>query len=205
MRFSGVVSSSRIPFSDPVRSHIPSNHLSLSLWGSFFFLLENARALELLSLPLTSYFGQWFLFLFLPYQSDHFGTDCGHKQGWAFGLGLERLAMILFSIPDIRLFWSKDPRFLSQFSPSKGIVPFVPFSKYPECYKDVSFWLPKQGEQGEDGDAVASWQENDFCDAVRDTAGDLIEGVRLVRIFFFSASCFFPSSPSPSFLSLAFV
>ena len=27
--------------------------------------------------------------------------------GWAFGLGLERLAMILFDIPDIRLFWSK--------------------------------------------------------------------------------------------------
>lgn len=27
------------------------------------------------------------------------------EHGWAFGLGLERLAMILFSIPDIRLFW----------------------------------------------------------------------------------------------------
>ena len=27
--------------------------------------------------------------------------DCG----WAFGLGLERLAMVLFAIPDIRLFW----------------------------------------------------------------------------------------------------
>ena len=28
-----------------------------------------------------------------------------NEHGWAFGLGLERLAMILFSIPDIRLFW----------------------------------------------------------------------------------------------------
>lgn len=34
---------------------------------------------------------------------------------WAFGVGLERLAMKLYEIPDIRLFWSKDPGFLSQF------------------------------------------------------------------------------------------
>ena len=38
-----------------------------------------------------------------------------NKAGWAFGLGLERLAMKLYSIPDIRLFWSSDTGFLSQF------------------------------------------------------------------------------------------
>jgi phenylalanyl-tRNA synthetase alpha chain len=35
------------------------------------------------------------------------------EVGWAFGLGLERWAMKLFDIGDIRLFWSEDPRFLS--------------------------------------------------------------------------------------------
>lgn len=64
-----------------------------------------------------------------------------NRVGWAFGIGLERIAMLLYSIPDIRLFWSKDTRFLSQFSEQKPIRRFVPFSKYPACFKDVSFWL----------------------------------------------------------------
>jgi phenylalanyl-tRNA synthetase alpha chain len=36
--------------------------------------------------------------------------------GYAFGLGMDRLAMILFDIPDIRLFSQNDLRFLRQFA-----------------------------------------------------------------------------------------
>jgi phenylalanyl-tRNA synthetase alpha chain len=64
-----------------------------------------------------------------------------NRVGWAFGIGLERIAMLLYSIPDIRLFWSRDTRFLCQFSEAEPIKRFVPFSKYPACFKDVSFWL----------------------------------------------------------------
>lgn len=77
--------------------------------------------------------------------------------------------MILYSIPDIRLFWSQDPRFLSQFESGK-ITKFEPYSKYPPCYKDVSFWLPE----------ASSLHENDLCDAVRDAAGDVVEDVKMV-------------------------
>lgn len=80
--------------------------------------------------------------------------------------------MILFSIPDIRLFWSEDSRFLSQFEQGK-INAFQPYSKYPSCFKDVSFWISQRG----------LFHENDFCDIIRDTAGDLVENVQRVSLF----------------------
>ena len=97
------------------------------------------------------------------------------RIGWAFGLGLDRLAMLLFDVPDIRLFWSRDERFLEQFS-TVGIDPktnikFQPYSKYPACYKDVAFWLPE------------TFSENDFHEVVRSSAEDLVEKVELIDKF----------------------
>ncbi len=57
------------------------------------------------------------------------------RRAWAFGLGLERLAMVLFQIPDIRLFWAEDPRFLKQFRSGDLRTAFKPFSKFPACFK----------------------------------------------------------------------
>ncbi|KAJ2546668.1 phenylalanyl-tRNA synthetase alpha subunit, mitochondrial [Coemansia sp. RSA 1933] len=94
------------------------------------------------------------------------------RVGWAFGFGLERLAMLLFGIPDIRLFWSNDPRFAEQFLPGQ-INTFRAFSRHPACTKDISFWLPSTGD----------FHENDVMDLVRETAGDLVEGVKLIDSF----------------------
>lgn len=43
--------------------------------------------------------------------------DPGKVSGFAFGFGIERLAMILHRVPDIRMFVENDQRFLSQFAP----------------------------------------------------------------------------------------
>lgn len=94
-----------------------------------------------------------------------------NNVAWAFGLGLERLAMVLFDIPDIRLFWLSDERFTSQFSQGQLGIKFKPFSKYPPCYKDMSFWINE------------SFTENNLCEVVRGVAGDLVEEVRLIDNF----------------------
>jgi len=36
-------------------------------------------------------------------------------SGFAFGMGLERMAMLLYQVEDIRMFYENDLRFLSQF------------------------------------------------------------------------------------------
>ena len=41
--------------------------------------------------------------------------DPGKMQGFAFGVGIDRLAMIKYNIPDIRFFYSGDLRFIEQF------------------------------------------------------------------------------------------
>jgi phenylalanyl-tRNA synthetase alpha chain len=97
----------------------------------------------------------------------------GSKKAWAFGLGLERLAMVLFGIPDIRLFWSNDARFLSQFEQKVGDIKFQPYSKYPPCFKDVSFWITDP----------ETFHVHDLLDVTRQLAGDLVETVELVDQF----------------------
>ena len=114
-----------------------------------------------------------------------------HRVGWAFGLGLERIAMLLYSIPDIRLFWSTDSRFLTQFSASAPIKRFVPFSKYPACFKDVSFWLRTSSSAAggaspvptPGSSTVALFHENDLMEIAREVCGDVVEDIRLTDEF----------------------
>jgi phenylalanyl-tRNA synthetase alpha chain len=48
------------------------------------------------------------------YVADH-GYDPDKVQGFAFGMGIERIAMLKHGVPDLRLFYDNDVRFLEQF------------------------------------------------------------------------------------------
>jgi phenylalanyl-tRNA synthetase alpha chain len=89
--------------------------------------------------------------------------------------GLERLAMVIFDIPDIRLFWTEDERFHRFFRGKTADdilkIRFKPYSKYPPCLKDVTFWQSP------------TFTENSFCALVREIAGDLAEQVQLLDRF----------------------
>ena len=50
-----------------------------------------------------------------PHVLEMAGIDPGEWSGWAFGFGLERLAMRRFKIDDLRLIFENDVRFLEQF------------------------------------------------------------------------------------------
>jgi phenylalanyl-tRNA synthetase alpha chain len=43
------------------------------------------------------------------------GIDAERYSGFAFGIGVERVAMLRYGIPDIRVLFENDPRFLAQF------------------------------------------------------------------------------------------
>jgi len=96
---------------------------------------------------------------------EKLGVDSKNYTGWAFGFGLERLAISSMELPDIRLLWSTDPRVTKQLHMGQK---FEEVSKYPPVIRDISFIVPK------------TFAPNDYFDLVRDIAGDLVEQVELI-------------------------
>jgi len=93
----------------------------------------------------------------------NFSLDPATYNGWAFAFGIERLAMKKMDIPDIRIFWSTDPRITSQFKDINSKYKEV--SKYPAVVRDISFVIDKN---------IAL---NNYYELVRDEGGDLVEQV----------------------------
>lgn len=111
--------------------------------------------------------GQWVEMLGsgLPRKSvlSNFGVE-GYN-GWAFGFGMERLAMASMELPDIRLLWSDDERVKKQLYLGNK---FQEVSKFPPITRDISFVVGKD------------FVPNDYFDLIRDIGGNLIEQVELL-------------------------
>jgi phenylalanyl-tRNA synthetase alpha chain len=88
--------------------------------------------------------------------------------GWAFGFGLERLAIVGMQLPDIRLLWSTDERVKKQLK--LGHI-YKEVSKYPAITRDISFVVKK------------NFVPNNYFDLIRDIVGDLAEEVTLLDKF----------------------
>jgi phenylalanyl-tRNA synthetase alpha chain len=47
---------------------------------------------------------------------ENCGIDSEKYSGFAFGMGVERFAMLRYGVNDLRLFFENDLRFLGQFN-----------------------------------------------------------------------------------------
>jgi phenylalanyl-tRNA synthetase alpha chain len=96
---------------------------------------------------------------------EKFGVDSTKWNGWAFGPGIERLAMVGMELPDIRLLWSQDERVKKQLKLGQH---YKEVSKYPPIVRDISFIVNKD------------FVPNNYFDLVRDVIGDTAEEMKLV-------------------------
>jgi phenylalanyl-tRNA synthetase alpha chain len=85
-------------------------------------------------------------------------NDCDRlgECGWSVGINLDRVAMILYNVPDIRWFWVKE-----QWKENEELS--VPFTHI----KDISFWLNDN-----------NFNQNEFNSYVWEKAGLSLEEVR---------------------------
>ncbi len=102
-----------------------------------------------------------------PAVIKNLGFDPNIYNGWAFGFGADRLAMVKMHIPDIRLLRSTDERVLKQFKDLRHI--YQPVSKYPPVVRDISFVVEKN-----------SFNINRYYEIVREIGGEFVEEVKLL-------------------------
>ncbi len=93
----------------------------------------------------------------------NFGLEGYH--GWAFGFGLDRLAIASMELPDIRLLWSEDERVKKQLKLGNK---YQEVSKFPPIVRDISFVVPN------------TFVPNDYFDLIRDVGGEMVENVELI-------------------------
>lgn len=96
------------------------------------------------------------------------GLDPNQYSGLAMGIGLDRLAMLIKNIDDIRILRSNDVRIKRQM---ENLEPYEPVSKHPMIRQDLS--VSVAGETNEE----------DICETLKESLGqesDTIEEVNII-------------------------
>jgi phenylalanyl-tRNA synthetase alpha chain len=158
--------SDQFPYTDPsleMELFIPSSEVNNTTDETVLNHKENSKKDE------NSFQGRWIEVLGAGVVRGvvlrNLGVDPDEYNGWAFGFGLERLAIISMDLPDIRLLWSDDERVKKQL---KLGTKYKEVSKYPPVIRDISFVVKKD------------FVPNNYFDLIRDLGGDLVEQVELI-------------------------
>ncbi len=116
--------------------------------------------------------------------------DSDKYNWWAFGFWIERLAMAIKWVPDIRIFWSNDSRIKKQWW---NFTKYKEVSNYPPVYKDISFISSKntflrdlEEEKKSNELELTKETESDLFALswiIRDIAWNLIEEVKIIDIY----------------------
>lgn len=114
--------------------------------------------------------------------------DSTKYNGWAFGFGIERLAMALKHIPDIRIFRSTDKRITKQRG---NFEPYKEVSVFPPVYKDISFLASKDTFIKDEEESKKEWKLKlvneadsfEIASIARDVSWWLIEEVHVIDMF----------------------
>ena len=96
------------------------------------------------------------------------GLDPTEYSGLAMGIGLDRLAMLMKGIDDIRILRSEDPRIKQQMI---NLNPYQSVSKYPPIRQDLSVSVSQETN------------EEDVCEIIKDALSDndnVIEEITIV-------------------------
>jgi len=95
------------------------NNLQIRFRPSYFPFTEPSAEVDI-KLPSAHGLSGWLEVLGCgmvhPNVLGNVGIDTERYRGFAFGLGVERLAMLLYGVNDLRLFFDNDLHFLRQFS-----------------------------------------------------------------------------------------
>lgn len=104
---------------DFLRAFFEEDALQIRFRPSYFPFTEPSAEVDI-KLPSTHGLSGWLEVLGCgmvhPRVLENVGIDPERYRGFAFGLGVERLAMLFYGVNDLRLFYDNDLQFLRQFS-----------------------------------------------------------------------------------------